>query len=78
MVYVFSDTLVCDNANAEAAKTVMSSCDSGVKSVTLDGDVEDLFSTLSSASAPSSSSARVRVQELHAAERWLGDPMTWL
>ena len=67
MAYVFSDTLICDDA--ASAKLVTFSKEVGVKSVTLDGDVYDPSGTLSGGSAPNSSGILVKVQELQEAER---------
>ena len=67
MSYVFSDTLICDDA--ASAKLVTFSKEVGVKSVTLDGDVYDPSGTLSGGSAPNSSGILVKVQELQEAER---------
>ena len=66
MSYVFSDTLICDDA--ASAKLVTFSKEVGVKSVTLDGDVYDPSGTLSGGSAPSGSGVLVQVQELIEAE----------
>ncbi|TFK38366.1 condensin complex subunit SMC2 [Crucibulum laeve] len=62
MAYIFSDTLVCDDA--ESAKKVTFSRDVGVRSVTLDGDVYDPSGTLSGGSAPSGSGILIEVQQL--------------
>ncbi|KAG5730192.1 Structural maintenance of chromosomes protein 2 [Termitomyces sp. T112] len=62
IAYVFSDNLICDDA--ESAKLVTFSRDVGVRSVTLDGDVYDPSGTLSGGSAPSGSGTLVRVQTL--------------
>lgn len=72
MAYVFGDTLICDDA--DSAKLVTFSPQvGGVKSVTLDGDVYDPSGTLSGGSAPNSSGALIKVQELLDAERNLGE-----
>ncbi|KAF9039177.1 condensin complex subunit SMC2 [Panaeolus papilionaceus] len=60
--YIFSDTLICDDA--DAAKRVTFAKDVGVKSVTLEGDVYDPSGTLSGGSAPSSTKILIQVQEL--------------
>jgi structural maintenance of chromosome 2 len=62
MAFVFSDTLICDDA--ESAKLVTFSREVGVRSVTLDGDVYDPSGMLSGGSAPSGSGVLVKVQEL--------------
>ena len=62
MAYVFSDTLVC--ADAESAKKVTFAPEIGVRSVTLDGDVYDPSGTLSGGSAPRGSGILIKVQEL--------------
>ncbi|KAG6902142.1 hypothetical protein C0995_003899 [Termitomyces sp. Mi166 len=62
IAYVFSDNLICDDA--ESAKRVTFSKEVGVRSVTLDGDVYDPSGTLSGGSAPSGSGLLVRVQAL--------------
>ncbi|KAM6495528.1 condensin complex subunit SMC2 [Amanita muscaria] len=69
IAYVFSDTLICDDA--ESAKRVTFSKDVGVRSVTLEGDVYDPSGTLSGGSAPSGSGVLVQVQELLEAESQL-------
>lgn len=69
MEYVFSDTLVCDDA--DSAKRVTFAREIGVKSVTLQGDVYDPSGTLSGGAAPNSNHVLVRVQELLDAERAL-------
>lgn len=66
MAYVFSDTLICDDA--VSAKSVTFSKEIGVKSVTLDGDVYDPSGTLSGGSAPTSGGVLIKVQELLDAE----------
>lgn len=62
MAYVFSDTLICDDA--DAAKKVTFNNQVGVRSVTFDGDVYDPSGTLSGGSAPNGSGILIQVQEL--------------
>ncbi|KAG6836670.1 hypothetical protein H0H93_005088 [Arthromyces matolae] len=62
IAYVFSDNLICDDA--ESAKRVTFSKEVGVRSVTLEGDVYDPSGTLSGGSAPSGSGLLIRVQAL--------------
>jgi len=62
IAYVFSDNLIC--ADADAAKRVTFNRDVGVRSVTLAGDVYDPSGTLSGGSAPSGSGILVKAQEL--------------
>lgn len=63
MAFVFGNTLICDDA--ESAKLVTFSREvGGVRSVTLDGDVYDPSGMLSGGSAPTSSGALIKVQEL--------------
>ncbi|THH15903.1 hypothetical protein EW146_g4642 [Bondarzewia mesenterica] len=70
MVFVFGDTLICDDA--ESAKLVTFSKEvGGVRSVTLDGDIYDPSGTLSGGSAPSGSGLLVKVQEVQSFERKL-------
>lgn len=69
MEYVFSDTLICDDA--DSAKRVTFAREIGVKSVTLQGDVYDPSGTLSGGAAPNSNQILVRVQELLDAEHAL-------
>ncbi|PFH49539.1 hypothetical protein AMATHDRAFT_147478 [Amanita thiersii Skay4041] len=71
IAYVFSDTLICDDA--EAAKRVTFSRDVGVRSVTLEGDVYDPSGTLSGGSAPSGSRVLIQVQEMLEAESRLNE-----
>ena len=71
IAYVFSDTLVCEDA--ESAKRVTFSRDVGVRSVTLEGDVYDPSGTLSGGSAPSGSGVLIQVQELLEAESRLNE-----
>lgn len=71
IAYVFSDTLICDDA--ESAKRVTFSRDVGVRSVTLEGDVYDPSGTLSGGSAPSGSGVLIQVQELLEAESRLNE-----
>ena len=70
IAYVFSDTLICDDA--ESAKRVTFNRDVGVRSVTLEGDVYDPSGTLSGGSAPSGSGVLIQVQEFLEAESRLG------
>lgn len=72
MMYVFGDTMICDDA-ASAKLVTFSPQVGGVRSVTLDGDVYDPSGTLSGGSAPSSSGTLVRVQELLGAEKKVAD-----
>ncbi|KAI0052778.1 condensin complex subunit SMC2 [Auriscalpium vulgare] len=69
MEFVFSDTIICDDA--ESAKAVTFSREVGVRSVTLQGDVYDPSGMLSGGSAPSGSGLLVRAQEVQAAEQRL-------
>ncbi|KAI0067407.1 condensin complex subunit SMC2 [Artomyces pyxidatus] len=69
MAFVFSDTLICDDA--ASAKLVTFSREVGVRSVTLDGDVYDPSGTLSGGSAPTGSGILVRAQEVQAVEHKL-------
>lgn len=62
IAYIFSDTLVCDDA--DTAKRVTFHNDVRVRSVTLEGDIYDPSGTLSGGSAPNSSQILVQVQEL--------------
>ncbi|KAF8621947.1 hypothetical protein AX15_007380 [Amanita polypyramis BW_CC] len=71
IAYVFSDTLICDDA--ESAKRVTFSREVGVRSVTLEGDVYDPSGTLSGGSAPSGSGVLIQVQELLEAESRLNE-----
>ena len=71
IAYVFSDTLICDDA--ESAKRVTFNRDVGVRSVTLEGDVYDPSGTLSGGSAPSGSGVLIQVQELLEAESRLNE-----
>jgi chromosome segregation ATPase len=66
IAFVFSDTLICDDAASMQAVTF--SREVVVRSVTLEGDVYELSRMMSSGAAPSGSGILVRVQELHAAE----------
>ena len=68
---MFSDTLICDDA--ESAKRVTFSKDVGLRSVTLQGDVYDPSGTLSGGSAPSGSGVLIQVQDLLNAESRLND-----
>ena len=76
IAYVFSDTLICDNA--ETAKLVTFSDAVLTRSVTLDGDVYDPSGTLSGGSAPNSTRILVQVQELLEIENKLRDAQTRL
>lgn len=62
IAYVFSDNMICDDA--DAAKRVTFSKEVGVRSITLAGDVYDPSGTLSGGSAPSGSGILIKVQEL--------------
>lgn len=62
MLYVFSDTLIC--ADADSAKKVTFSSEVGVRSVTLEGDMYDPSGSLTGGAAPSGSGILVRAQEL--------------
>ena len=62
MLYVFSDTLIC--ADAESAKKVTFSSEVGVRSVTLEGDMYDPSGSLTGGAAPSGSGILIRAQEL--------------
>ena len=66
IAFVFSDTLICDDA--ASAQAVTFAREVGVRSVTLDGDVYDPSGTMSGGAAPSGSGILVRAQELRAAE----------
>ncbi|KAF9005165.1 condensin complex subunit SMC2 [Cyathus striatus] len=76
ITYVFSDALICDDA--ESAKTVTFSREVGVRSVTLEGDVYDPSGTLSGGSAPSGSGTLIQVQELLEVQARLTDAQTEL
>jgi hypothetical protein len=69
MQYVFSDTLICDDA-ATAKKVTF---DPGVRlrSVTLEGDVYDPSGTLSGGAAPQSNALLIQVQSLLEAQSHL-------
>jgi len=71
IAYVFSDTLICDDA--ESAKRVTFHREVGVRSVTLQGDVYDPSGTLSGGSAPSGSGVLIQVQKLLDAESRLNE-----
>ncbi|KAF8147393.1 nuclear condensin complex protein [Crassisporium funariophilum] len=71
VAYIFSDTLICDDA--ETAKRVTFAPDVGVRSVTLEGDIYDPSGTLSGGAAPSSSRVLIQVQELLEIEGKLQD-----
>jgi structural maintenance of chromosome 2 len=66
MAFVFSDTLICDDAASAQAVTFARNV--SVRSVTLDGDVYEPSGTMSGGAAPSGSGVLVRAQELRAAE----------
>ncbi|KAF8657109.1 hypothetical protein AX16_002296 [Volvariella volvacea WC 439] len=69
MAYVFSDTLICDDA--DVAKTVTFHPDVQTRSVTLAGDVYDPSGTLTGGASPSGNGALIRVQEFLKAEEKL-------
>lgn len=62
MSYVFSDTLIC--TDADSAKKVTFSAEVGVRSVTLEGDMYDPSGSLTGGAAPSGSGILIRAQEL--------------
>jgi structural maintenance of chromosome 2 len=62
MSYVFSDTLVC--TDADSAKKVTFSAEVAVRSVTLEGDVYDPSGSLTGGAAPSGSGILIKAQEL--------------
>ena len=66
MAFVFSDTLICDDAASAQAVTFARNV--SVRSVTLDGDVYEPSGTMSGGAVPSGSGVLVRAQELRAAE----------
>lgn len=66
MMYVFGDTVVCDDE--ETAKAVTFDREIGLKSVTLKGDVYDPSGTLSGGAAPSSSGILVKAQDVRRCE----------
>ena len=66
IAFVFSDTLICDDA--ASAQAVTFSREVGVRSVTLDGDVYEPSGSMSGGAAPSGSGILVRAQEVRAAE----------
>jgi chromosome segregation ATPase len=66
IAFVFSDTLICNNATSMQA--VMFSCKVGMCSVMLEGDVYEPSRMMSSSATPSSSGILMHVQELHMAE----------
>jgi structural maintenance of chromosome 2 len=66
MAFVFSDTLICNDA--ASAQAVTFTCNVSMRSVTLDGDVYELSGTMSSGAAPSGSGVLVHAQELRTAE----------
>jgi structural maintenance of chromosome 2 len=66
IAFVFSDTLICDDAASAQAVTFARQV--GVRSVTLDGDVYDPSGTMSGGAAPSGSGVLIRAQELRAVE----------
>jgi structural maintenance of chromosome 2 len=69
MTYVFSDTLICEDA--ATAKAVTFNPGVRVRSVTLDGDVYDPSGTLSGGAPPQSSGLLVQAQQLQEANRAL-------
>jgi structural maintenance of chromosome 2 len=62
MSYVFSDNLIC--TDADSAKRVTFSSEVGVRSVTLEGDVYDPSGSLTGGAAPSGSGILIKAQEL--------------
>ena len=76
IVYVFGDTLICDNA--ETANLVSFLDSVLTRSVTLDGDLYDPSGTLSRGSALNSTRILVQVQELLEIENKLRDAQTRL
>lgn len=74
IAYIFCDTPICDDAASAMAVTFAQ--DVATRSVTLQDDVYDQSSTLSSGAALNSSNVQVQVQELlehlHAARTHLG------
>jgi structural maintenance of chromosome 2 len=62
MSYVFSDSLIC--ADADSAKRVTFSSEVAVRSVTLEGDVYDPSGSLTGGAAPSGSGILIKAQEL--------------
>ena len=66
VVFVFNDTLICNDAATMQA--VVFTCNVGVQSVMLNGDVYKPSGTMSGSVAPSGSGVLVRAQELRAAE----------
>jgi structural maintenance of chromosome 2 len=71
IAFVFSDTLICDDA--ASAQAVTFAREVGVRSVTLEGDVYEPSGTMSGGAAPSGSGVLVRAQELRAAEERVED-----
>lgn len=71
IAFVFSDTLVCDDAASAQAVTFARQV--GVRSVTLEGDVYEPSGTMSGGAAPSGSGVLVRAQELRGAEERVED-----
>ncbi|KAK8853473.1 hypothetical protein IAR55_004180 [Kwoniella newhampshirensis] len=71
MAYVFGDTFIC--VDKQAAQAVTFNKNIGVKSVTLEGDVYDPSGMLSGGAAPSSNGILVKVQELRAIEKQIGE-----
>jgi structural maintenance of chromosome 2 len=71
IAFVFSDTLICDDA--ASAQAVIFACEVCVRSVTLDGDVYELSGTMSGGAAPSGSGILVRAQELRTAEECVAE-----
>jgi len=66
IAFVFSDTMICDDA--ASAQAVTFSREVGVRSVTLEGDVYEPSGTMSGGAAPSGSGILARAQELRVAE----------
>ena len=66
IAFVFSDTIICDDA--ASAQAVTFSREVGVRSVTLEGDVYEPSGMMSGGAAPSGSGILVRAQELRGAE----------
>jgi structural maintenance of chromosome 2 len=66
IAFVFSDTMICDDA--ASAQAITFSREVGVRSVTLEGDVYEPSGTMSGGAAPSGSGILARAQELRVAE----------
>ena len=75
IAFVFSDTLICDDAASVQAVTFAREV--GVRSVTLDGDMYEPGGTMSSGAAPSGSGVLMRAQELCAAEERVVGAQRW-